>query len=58
MLLALFDRMQAEGLPPDSKALTLAILAADQVRDRGPRLVWVLEQPQARTLNLPQPHPA
>jgi hypothetical protein len=30
-LLALFDRMQAEGLPPDQKALTLAILAADQV---------------------------
>jgi len=33
-LLALFDRMQAEGLPADQKALTLAILAADQVDER------------------------
>ena len=33
-LLALFDRMQAEGLPPDPKALNLAILAADQVDER------------------------
>lgn len=33
-LLALFDRMQAEGLPPDPKALNLAIIAADQVDER------------------------
>ena len=33
-LLALFDRMQAEGVPPDPKALNLAILAADQVDER------------------------
>ena len=50
-LLALFDRMRAEGVPPDQRSFALAVLAADALADeaRGDTLLDELAELKGMT---------